>query len=183
MRRKDLHERTRDLGPNDLAALAAWVEAKRDALTRGELILVQEGVKGVYRFRIPADIYSIADKHAVHIASHPLVGVTLQWQEGPTPELVGNDVASSPDQREGVWHQAALYASSYDTGYLGGFACSKYNDNALPTKVTYKCQPGDRDNLGHLMLVVTFADASKAPETLSVGFTRHAAPLLELPDP
>lgn len=187
MRRKDLHKRTRDLGPNDLTVLAAWVAAKRDAMIRGALITVREGVNGVFQFKIPADIYSVADRQTAIGAPNPLRGVTLQWYEGSAPQPVGNAVASSSDRPVGVCHAATLYASTYDTGYQSGFASRKYgdehSDKELPTRVTYKCQPGDRENLGHLMLVVTFADATKAPETLSIRFDRHDAPLLELPDP
>ncbi len=178
MRRKDLHDRTRDLGPNDLAALAAWVEAKRDALTRSCLIIPDEpGDNGVFKFRIPADIYSVADL-TPHVGSNPLLGVTLQWQDVSAPATT-----SSPDMGVWEWIEGALYANTSDGRYQGGYVCCKESSKNLPTRVTYKCQPGSGADRGHLILVISFEDAKKAPKSVSVRFDRLNAPLLELPDP
>lgn len=182
MRRKDLHERTRDLGPNDLAVLAAWVEAKRQALTRSCLIIPDEpGDSGVFQFRIPADIYSVADG-IPHVGGNPLLGVTLQWQDVAVPAPVGNATTSSPDMGVGEWVEGALYANTSDGRYQGGYVCRKESSKSLPTRVTYKCQPGSGADLGHLILVISFEDAKKAPKSVSVRFNRLNAPLLELPN-
>lgn len=166
MRRKDLHKRTRDLGPNDLAALAAWVAAKRDP----ELGLVQTraGEGGVFRFRIPADIYGVADKYTAPGTNNPLRGVTLEWPYDPSSPVRGS-------------HVAHLYSHSVDNGYQAGVV-SPDNDAPL-SRTAYKCAPGRGVDTGYLMLVVTVADAEKAPLVLTITFNRHNSPLLELPDP
>ena len=160
MRRKDLHERTRDLGPNDLAALAAWVEAKRRHFKPRQVTLRPDPTSWVFSTRIPADIYGVAD---IDAGVNALRHVKVRWDGG----------------------SANLFWASLCTPYQAG---DLHPDSDMKThmsgKASYRCVPGEGKDLGYLMLRIAFhVDArEKAPSRIVVSFDPRSAPLLELPN-